>query len=215
MPHLKKRFPLLVNKRELATILAALRFHQDENLQGKADIPDQIIKEIATDAGFFRPLNFQEVDELCERINLGKEPVGWQSCQHQWKYMDGPETGVGKELWYCCLLCGATKYCCTEQDGSSKEEIYPPEDNDRILASPGLTIEPPPEDKGEESLWRVVYIIDVNAVDAHAAAVEVHRIMQNPDSLAPILEIIDGRGKVTRVDLAEDDNHSKEDSTHG
>ena len=59
-----------------------------------------------------------------------------------------------------------------------------------------------------------VYVIDVNAVDVRAAAVEAHRIMQDPDSLAPILDIIDSRGEVTRVDLAEDGNHGKEGSNH-
>ena len=59
-----------------------------------------------------------------------------------------------------------------------------------------------------------VYVIDVNATDAQGAAVKVHRIMQDPDSLAQILEIIDSRGKVTRIDLAEDGNHGKEDSAH-
>ena len=59
-----------------------------------------------------------------------------------------------------------------------------------------------------------VYVIDVNATDAQGAAVKVHRIMQDPDSMAPILDIIDSRGKVTRVDLSEDDNLRKEDSAH-
>jgi len=59
-----------------------------------------------------------------------------------------------------------------------------------------------------------VYVIDVNATDAQGAAVKVHRIMQDPDSLAPILDIIDSRGQGTRVDLAEDENHRKGDSTH-
>jgi hypothetical protein len=35
----KEYFTLRVSRRELATILAALRFHQDENLQGGARFP--------------------------------------------------------------------------------------------------------------------------------------------------------------------------------
>ena len=60
---------LQVDDRELATILAALRFHQTENLQGAGEIPDQFIREIATDGGRLSPLRCQEVDDLCERLN--------------------------------------------------------------------------------------------------------------------------------------------------
>jgi hypothetical protein len=40
MSCIKKQFSLVVDGRELATILAALRFHQGENLRGSSDIPD-------------------------------------------------------------------------------------------------------------------------------------------------------------------------------
>lgn len=63
---------LHITRRELATILAALRFHQDENLQGGRDIPDQFINEIATDGGLFKPLTFGEVGKLCERLNFNE-----------------------------------------------------------------------------------------------------------------------------------------------
>ena len=56
-------------RRELATILAALRFHQDENLTGGRDILDQFIKDIATDGGLLKPLTFKQVSKLCERLN--------------------------------------------------------------------------------------------------------------------------------------------------
>jgi hypothetical protein len=62
--------PLYVDRRELATILAALRFYQDENLQHSQEIPDVAISEIATDGGLVKPLSFQEVSELCERLNV-------------------------------------------------------------------------------------------------------------------------------------------------
>jgi len=129
MSQLKVSIPLKVSRRELATILAALRFHQDENLQGQNEIPDQMVKNIASDAGFFRPLNFSEVSDLCERINLGQEPAGWQTCRHQWQSTSGPTTGVGIEDWFRCACCNATKYRCTEQDGSYKEETHPPTEN--------------------------------------------------------------------------------------
>jgi hypothetical protein len=56
------------DERELATILAALRYHQDENLKA-ATIPDQFIRDIASNGGILEPLTFQEVDTLCERLN--------------------------------------------------------------------------------------------------------------------------------------------------
>ena len=50
-----------VDDRELATILAGLRFHQAENLAGNA--------EIATSCGTLEPLSAAEIDQLCERLN--------------------------------------------------------------------------------------------------------------------------------------------------
>ena len=149
MTKLKDTVKLAVDERELATILAALRFHQDENLQSCDDIPDTAIKEIATNGGSLKPLNFDEVARLCERINTSEE------------------------------ACNAS-------------------------LSMGLTIAPPPKEKGEEPLFRVVYVIDVNAADANAAAVESYRIMTGPDSLSPVLQIIDYKGYATTIDLSED-----------
>ena len=128
MPHKKKSFTLEVSDRELATILAALRYHQAENLQGKSEIADLAIREVASDSGRLRPLSFKECDRLCERINVGAEPANWEECPHDWEDSSGPETGTGAEYWFLCRLCGATKYACVEQDGSRSEEIYPPDD---------------------------------------------------------------------------------------
>ena len=83
MSRLKKQFALVVDGRELATILAALRFHQDENLPAGREIPDQVIKDIATDGGSLKPLNFKDIDRLCERINTcyvmptGRQKKDW------------------------------------------------------------------------------------------------------------------------------------------
>ena len=70
--------------------------------------------------------------------------------------------------------------------------------------SPGLRIDPPPEEKGDEPLFRVVYIIDVNACDVREAAEYTHRIMTDPESLRPVLHVIDSKGKSTEVDLCRD-----------
>jgi hypothetical protein len=70
------------------------------------------------------------------------------------------------------------------------------------MSKAGLQIEPPPQEKGPEPLYRVVYVIDVNAADVPAAAVCTHRIMTDPASLAPVLHILDHRGCDILVDLA-------------
>jgi hypothetical protein len=64
--------PLAVSDRQLATILAALRFHQAENLQGDGKIADQAIKEIATDSSSLAALDSDEVESLCEVLNTAK-----------------------------------------------------------------------------------------------------------------------------------------------
>ena len=63
------RKTLAVDDRQLATILAALRFHQAENLQGGAGIPDRAIEEIAADGGRLTPLDFDEIESLCQTLN--------------------------------------------------------------------------------------------------------------------------------------------------
>ena len=139
------RAMLLVSDRELATVLAALRYHQEENLQNGRNIPDVLIREIATDTGKLTPLDFHEVEDLCEKLNCG--------------------------------------------------ELRP---------RAGLTIESPPQDRGDEPLYRVVYVIDLNAASSVAAAKEAHRIMADPESQPPVLEVIDHRGKAVSIDLSEE-----------
>ena len=149
MPKKNNATTLRITRRELATILAALRFHQDENLQGGRGIPDRSIKDIATDSGTLRPLDFQEVGRLCERLN-------------------------------------------TEEDTQSFK---------------GLAIEPPHKEGGDEPLFRVVYVIDVNAGDSHKAAKHVHQIMMDMirhDSQPPVLEVINHRGTVVSIDLSQE-----------
>ena len=156
----KKTVTMVVDERELATILAALRFHQDENLQGGSDIPDQLIKGIATNCGSLKPLDFNEVGKLCERINTCEEP--------------------------------------------------------HTTSLPlGLTIVSPHKEKGEEPLFRVVYVIDLNAYDAHAAAVEAYQIMSDTSSQSPVLQVIDHKGKTITVDLSEKQNHIQKEHRHG
>ncbi len=75
----------------------------------------------------------------------------------------------------------------------------------------GLKIDPPPKDNSQEPLYRVVYTIDVGAKNAHQAAEQTHIIMTDPDSMRPVLNVIDSNGVHARVDLSED-NASLENS---
>ena len=146
MPKKNNAIALRITRRELATILAALRSHQDENLQGSPGIPEQFIKEIATDGGLFKPLSFREAGKLCERLNM---------------------------------------------------------DDDQPAAK-GLVIEPPHKEGGNEPLFRVVYVIDVNAAGPLEAARKTHRIMAAPESQPPVLEVVDHQGKAVSIDLSEE-----------
>jgi hypothetical protein len=53
----------------------------------------------------------------------------------------------------------------------------------------------------------VVYAVDVGAVDAQAAARQAHGIMVSPESLPPVLDVMDHSAKVVRVDLAKHESH--------
>ena len=67
------------------------------------------------------------------------------------------------------------------------------------MSSKKFIIEPPSKEK---DLYRVVYVIDVNADSSLDAAKKTHQIMTDPDSLAPVLEVVDQGGKVTKFDLS-------------
>ena len=56
--------PPSVDRRELATIIAALRFWQRE---GAAS--DGLVHDIASDGETLKPLGADEIDALCERLN--------------------------------------------------------------------------------------------------------------------------------------------------
>ena len=67
------------------------------------------------------------------------------------------------------------------------------------MSSKDYRIEPPPKEK---NLYRVVYVIDVEAANPKDAAKKTHKIMTARNSLAPVLEIINSEGKVTKIDLS-------------
>jgi len=84
------------------------------------------------------------------------------------------------------------------------EEVYTWGVQQGSMICEGLKIDPPPKEKGDEPLFRVVYIIDVNSSDICEAAEYTHRIMSDPNSLRPVLHVIDSKGNSTEVDLSKD-----------
>ena len=64
-------------------------------------------------------------------------------------------------------------------------------------------IQPPPVETGNEPLFRLIYVIDVNAADSFEAAKLTHQIMTDPDSMPPVLEVMDQTGEVEKIDLSE------------
>jgi hypothetical protein len=67
----------------------------------------------------------------------------------------------------------------------------------------GLSIKPPPKETEPERLYRVVYVIDINAMNPRQAAERAYEIMKDPQSIQPVLDIIDSVGRQTRVDLSD------------
>jgi hypothetical protein len=85
------------------------------------------------------------------------------------------------------------------------DEVYTWGVQHGVMMWEGLKIDPPPEETSGEPLFRVAYMIDVNAGDVREAAEYTHRIMTDPDSMRPVLQVIDSDGNSTQVDLSEDD----------
>ena len=75
--------------------------------------------------------------------------------------------------------------------------------NKEAVRAKGLTIEPPPKESGPESLYRVVYVIDICAENVRQAAERTHEIMQDPESMRPVLHILDTQGHAVDVDLSD------------
>jgi len=72
----------------------------------------------------------------------------------------------------------------------------------RVGPPQALSLSPPPRETGPEPLYRVFYVIDVNAPDPRQAALRVHQIMIDPTSILPVLDIFDADGRWTRIDLS-------------
>ncbi|MHC4582638.1 MAG: hypothetical protein ACYS14_14365, partial [Planctomycetota bacterium] len=83
------------------------------------------------------------------------------------------------------------------------------------MAYEGLKIDLPPKEKGDEPLFRVVYIIDVNAADVREAAEYTHRIMTDRESLRPVLQVIDSKSVCAAVDLSVNSEHQDHSTNTG
>ena len=70
--------------------------------------------------------------------------------------------------------------------------------NDETVPSKELMIEPPPTEAELEPLYRVIYMIDINANDPRQAAERVHTLMQDPESMPPVLDVLDSNGRRRR-----------------
>lgn len=68
----------LLSTRQLSTVLAALRYYQNDldgpRLSGDVD-PDGALNDIATNSGAHGGLDASEIDALCERLNLGDRDI--------------------------------------------------------------------------------------------------------------------------------------------
>jgi len=73
--------------------------------------------------------------------------------------------------------------------------------NKKTVPSKRLMIGLPPTEAGPELLYRVVYMIDINAENPRQAAERVHMLMQDAESMPPVLDVLDSHGRCTRVDL--------------
>lgn len=69
------------------------------------------------------------------------------------------------------------------------------------MTTKNYIITPPPQDKGKEPLFRVIYSIDIGASNEFKAAEKVWNIMQDKHSYPPILIVIDSHDKQTELDL--------------
>ncbi len=67
----------------------------------------------------------------------------------------------------------------------------------------GLLISRPPKESGPDTLFRVVYVIDVPGAGGLEAAQKAHRIMNDSDSMAPVLHVLSRSGDLETIDLSD------------
>jgi hypothetical protein len=82
------------------------------------------------------------------------------------------------------------------------EEVYTWGVQQGTMSQKGLLIELPPKETGSEPLYRVVYAIDVNSPNPQQAAERAYEMMTDPQSMRPVLHVVNSSGRDKVVDLA-------------
>ena len=134
-------------------------------------------------------------------VNCSTTVVFAKGCLSQEKaemkiveYLQKNEEFEGKDFGEACFWIG-------EKDLRLDLMVFEmaAEDFELEQVKAGLFIEPPPD---ENDAYLVIYVIDVVAGGAIQAAKLTHQIMIDPDSLPPVLEVVDQNSKVTKIDLS-------------
>ena len=131
------------------------------------------------------------VKALAEYLKTEEGYVGPAQLPGICAWLAEQDERLGIELFCASLDAAADDSCSCDAPDNQK-------------AQRGLVIDPPPQEEGPGLLYRAVYTIDVNARNAHQAAERAYDIMVDPDSMRPVLEVIDARGRLTRIDLCEE-----------
>lgn len=99
----------MLNERELATVLAALRYYQNDLRDDGAAFAHG---DIATDGGTLQPLSADEIDALCERLNVRPAPAKLSACcgaeigYDAWVDSNGDVNGGPFDNSICLECCG-------------------------------------------------------------------------------------------------------------
>jgi hypothetical protein len=93
----------MFTERELATVLAALRFWQSHGPPRPNSVFDRLgseeqdaLDEIRTASGRFDPLSTEEIGRLCERLNTGKSPDDICECELPGYFYSGVPGIIGR-----------------------------------------------------------------------------------------------------------------------
>lgn len=122
------------NDRELATILAALRLWQDRE-QFHSGGRVNALQETVTDNGLFEPLSYDEIDELCERLNFPPKAPENDTIIGGVIFAD-PVAWLREEAESVCCLDGVSSmrlisYRALNMDGPIACHVYDEEEDDQ------------------------------------------------------------------------------------
>lgn len=92
-----------LNREEIATVLAALRFYQLHGINSTFNMED-----IASDGGEIEPLTYGDIDNLCERINFAPS-AGLPPCVAHGADLDEARARFPVEDWTYEIANGDTR----------------------------------------------------------------------------------------------------------